>query len=609
MSCRRAAPVPEVIVIGVDGMDPAFVERHWDALPNLAGLKQDGSFQRLRTTWPPQSPVAWSTFLTGASPEEHGIFDFVHRDPATLQPYSSMSRTEPPRFVLPLGPYRVPLTSAHVRSLRRGIPFWKALSDRGIPVTVMRMPTNYPPYPAGRAIAGMGVPDLAGTQGTFTFFTTDVGEISRDVPGGRFVHIEMDRGHANLRLPGPPNSLLAKQPESEATLELDVDPKEPVARIQIGEEAVILKQGEWSDWIPVRFPLIAGLAAASGMLRVYAKQLQPDVEVYVSPINVDPEDPALPLSAPSSFSRRVARHTGRFFTLGIPEDTAAPRDGAMTLTEFRRQAQLVFADERRLLLYSLDHFSGGLLFYYFSVVDQSSHMLWGRHEPELLEMYRAVDECIGEARHRHPHAELIVMSDHGFTSFDRAVHLNAWLQHRGFLSIAGAPRADSTLADIDWRQTDAYALGLNGLYLNLQGREAHGTVQRGRQCAALAATLTEQLLAWRDPDNGRRVVSSVSPVHAAAANANTAPDLIVGYAPGYRASWQTGVGGSGPAEIENNRDAWIGDHCIDPSAVPGVLFTLHLPPPQNPSLQNLSRAILARFEARKAGASKYPHVR
>src|SRR3954453_20559923 len=93
-ACRPAPrEVPRVIVIGVDGMDPGFLERHWDALPNLRSLRDTGGFRRLRTTTPPQSPVAWSTFITGMGPAGHGIFDFVHRDPRTLAPASSMERT------------------------------------------------------------------------------------------------------------------------------------------------------------------------------------------------------------------------------------------------------------------------------------------------------------------------------------------------------------------------------------------------------------------------------------------------------------------------------------------------------------------------------------
>ena len=73
-------------------------------------------------------------------------------------------------------------------------------------------------------------------------------------------------------------------------------------------------------------------------------------------------------------------------------------------------------DELKLLRYSLAHFREGLLFFYFSSIDQNSHMLWGKHEPELLEVYRAVDSAIGEVMDRFPDADIIVMSDHGFNS-------------------------------------------------------------------------------------------------------------------------------------------------------------------------------------------------
>jgi len=85
----------KVIVIGVDGMDPGFVERHWTDLPNLDRIRHQGSFSRLATTTPPQSPVAWSTFITGLDPAEHGIFDFVHRDPGTHELFLSTDKTIP----------------------------------------------------------------------------------------------------------------------------------------------------------------------------------------------------------------------------------------------------------------------------------------------------------------------------------------------------------------------------------------------------------------------------------------------------------------------------------------------------------------------------------
>jgi predicted AlkP superfamily phosphohydrolase/phosphomutase len=597
ISCgSRRQSAPKLIVLGVDGMDPGFVERHWNDLPNLAKLRNNGRFSRLGTTTPPQSPVAWSTFITGLTPAEHGIFDFVHRDPKTLQPFYSMSRTESPRWTLPVGPYLLPLSGSRVVSLRHGTPFWKRLSDSGIPVTVIRMPTNYPPVDAGDAISGMGTPDLRGTLGTFSFYTDDPEELSRSVSGGRIIKVHLDNGHAVLPVEGPPNSLRKDQVYTSINLIVDVDPEAPVAHFVVGDKAIILRQSEWSDWIPADFPLIAHLSSARGMFRIYAKQLHPGFELYLSPINIDPVSPVLPVSAPSNWSRAVAAETGRFSTLGIPEDTSALRQHVFTLPEFRAQAQLVFEEERNLLRYSLRHFNGGLLFFYFSSIDQNSHMLWGRHEPELLDVYREVDECIGGVRGAFPFVPLIVLSDHGFTTFDRAVHLNAWLRDRGFLSLKGRSGDDTNLNSIDWSSTEAYAIGLNGLYLNRKGREAHGIVPTGEQSRALITNLREQLLSWRDPANGKQIVESVYQEKAAPENSAVAPDLIIGYARGYRASWQTALGGTPSQEVEDNTDLWLGDHCINPADVPGVLFTTCPMNVEHPALQDVTVLILKFFQ-------------
>ena len=181
---RSGRPQKQMIVLGIDGMDPKFLERHWSSLPHLDRLAQDGDFRRLATTTPPQSPVAWSTFITGMDPGGHGIFDFIHRNPATLLPFSSMSQTTEGGFSVPLGPYVLPLTSGEVVALRKGEPFWQSLSEHHVPVAVIRMPTNFPPVHCddGVSLAGMGTPDLRGTFGTFTFITSDPKQKTHKVP-------------------------------------------------------------------------------------------------------------------------------------------------------------------------------------------------------------------------------------------------------------------------------------------------------------------------------------------------------------------------------------------------------------------------------------------
>lgn len=591
--CRSSvATGKQVIVLGVDGMDPGFLERHWDDLPNVRHLRDTGGFRRLGTTTPPQSPVAWSTFITGLDPSGHGIFDFVHRDPRTLAPFSSMSRTVEPRFQIPLGPYLIPLSSARVETLRRGEAFWRILSDRHVPVLIQHMPTNFPPEKAGRALAGMGAPDLRGTQGTFTFYTSDPEELTRDVPGGRIVKIPSGTFHYVLPVEGPPNSMRKDQRYSTADLVVDVDPENNAARLAIGDQAAIVKQGEWSDWLAADFPLLGWLAAAHGMFRVYAKELHPQLALYMTPVNIDPRSPDLPISAPASYSREMADHIGPFYTQGIAEDTSAYRQGVLTRAEFRMQSTLVGNDELRLLGRSLDEFRDGFLFFYFSSIDQNSHMLWGKFDSELLDVYRAVDRAIGYTVSRFPNADIVVMSDHGFNSFDRSVNLNTWLWQQGFLALEGPPRGDDEgFADVDWSRTQAYALGLNGLYINRAGREKSGSVQPA-EVAALTARLTSELLAFRDPVSGRQVVESVPETHAP-----VGPDLIVGYGRGYRASWQTALGAAPASILDDNTDAWIADHCINADDVPGVLLSNRAIRASHPTLKDLTVTVLGLFGA------------
>ncbi len=552
-------------------MDPEFVTRHWSDLPNLTHLRDQGTFARLATTTPPQSPVAWSTFTTGLDPSGHGIFDFVHRDPVTLEPFLSMGETRPPRFTIPLGPYELPLSSPQVVSLRKGKAFWELL--HGIPATIIHMPANYPPVESGAALSGMGTPDLRGTQGTFSFYSDDPGIEPRSVPGGRILRADVVDGHAELTLEGPPNSLRRDRQYAFVNLKIDIDPDQPFARVAAGNAMSIVREGEWSEWIPVEFPLIPHLASVHGMFRVFARQLRPRFELYVSPVNIDPLSPDLPISVPKSFSREIALRTGRYSTLGIPEDTSALRQGVFNLQEFLAQSRLVMADERKLLDDSLNQFHDGLLFYYFSSVDQNSHILWGPHDAELLDFYKSVDAAIGEVSSRVPDAELMVMSDHGFASFNRAVNLNNWLHDQGFL--AWKPGTQ----EIDLPRTKAYAIGLNALYV----------VPSGPERAALIQQLRQQLLALRDPQNNAQVVEVLADTHA------PAPNLIVGYARGYRASWQTGLGGASNTVLENNNDPWIADHCINPADVPGVLFTTRKIRLPDPSLKDLPVSLLSLF--------------
>ncbi len=589
-----------LILLGVDGMDPAFLERHWSALPNLDKLRRAGDFHTLATTIPPQSPVAWSTFITGTDPGSHGIFDFVHRDAATRMPFSSLAEVEESRRTISIGDYELPLASGKIKTFRQGVPFWKLVADAGIPATVVRMPMNFPAIDCeALSLSGMGTPDMQGSFGTFSYYTNDPQESRRSVAGGRILKIDVDGLRAVLPIQGPANTFRKDKAPVRLDLVLNIDPTEQVVRADLGGQRAVLKKGDWSEWFTAEFPLIPGLAHASGTFRILVRDVHPYLHVYVSPVNIDPQDPALPISSPRSYSADLARRLGLFYTQGIAEETSALRANLITLDEFVEQSRRVLADSRRMFDYQLANFQGGLLFYYFSSVDQASHILWGKHEELLLSYYQGVDGAIGKAvAAAKPGTTVVVMSDHGFSTFDRAVHLNTWLLKEGLLSVKNeSARGDKELfPNVDWSNSKAYALGINGLYLNLRGREPGGIVDASARNAVLA-DIAARLKAFKDPDTGAPVVRTVyfTDIAYHGDRKANAPDIVVGYRPGFRASWQTVLGALPETVVEDNRQAWIGDHCIAAEEVPGVLLSNRRIRVPDPNLTDLTVSVLREF--------------
>jgi len=585
-----------IIVLGIDGMDPGFVERHWDSLPNLDKLRHQGTFQRLATVMPPQSPVAWSTFITGLSPEQHGIWDFVHREPRTAMPISSMAEVQAPEHQLSVGPYLIPLSEGKVKMQRDGTPFWLSLSAKGVPVTILRMPTDFPAAECeGQSLSGMGTPDLLGTFGTFSFYTDDPKVLERkDLSPGAIIPVRLDNQHTELIVDGPDNTLRKDHPRTTITVKVDVDPEKPVALFEAGGKKIVLKQGEWSEWLPVNIPMLGPVASAHGMIRLYAKELKPGFRVYVSPVNIDAAQPDLPISNPKTYSADLAAAIGEFYTQGMAEDTAALRKGVLTRQEYLQQAALVHKEHLAILHHAIEKQKDGFLFFHFFGIDQNSHMLWGKYDSELLETYKLVDRTVGEVMKKAPDATLIVMSDHGFNTFDRAVNLNAWLMKEGYLTLTDPKLVGDAEAfvNVDWAKTKAYAVGLNAIYINQVGREERGSVHPVER-QRLLDEMEKKLLTFRDPGTGEAVIDRLyrlNPQHP-----ETAPDLLVGYMPRYRASWKT-VLGSVPAElVEDNTDAWVGDHCISDRFVPGLLITNQRTKLEHPALADLPFTFLNEY--------------
>ncbi len=614
----EAAPPRRVIVLGFDGMDYELTREMMaqGKLPNLARLTQTGTFASLATTIPPQSPVAWSSFITGMDAGGHGIFDFIHRDPKTMIPYLSTSRTQQSERNLTIGKYQLPLSGAHVELLRHGKSFWEVLEKHGIQTTIVRMPANFPPSgTASRELSGMGTPDVLGTYGTFSYFTTDTSPSTGKKPSpGQLKRVTATDGVVKGTLYGPNNPFLVAGDKVAQDFTVYIDPAEPVAKIVVGDEERILKVGEWSDWVPLTLPLIP-TQDLHAICRFFLKAVRPQFELYVTPLNLDPRQPAMPISTPSSWARELAEMTGAFYTQGMPEDTKALNEGVFSPQDFVTQAQLAGDEVIRQYHYVLDHFDGGLLFYYFGNADQVSHMMWRPMDPGhpayveatdapfkdvVRNVYVSLDAVVGTTLETMtPDTLLIVMSDHGFTSWRRSFHLNTWLKQNGYLTLRDPSLKDDPglFANVEWSQTRAYGLGLNGLYINLTGRENNGIVaaaERDRMVNEIAT----KLLAAIDPVTGRPAVTKAferDETYKNSGHLEIGPDIIVGYARGTRSSSQSALGTVGPEVYTDNTEMWSGDHCMDPDAVPGVLFTsrpLHKPAPR---LQDLAAAILAEF--------------
>jgi predicted AlkP superfamily phosphohydrolase/phosphomutase len=594
-----------MIVLGIDGMDPVFVETHFADLPNLNHLRQQGAFRRLATTIPPQSPVAWSSVITGMDPGGHGIFDFVHRNPATRMPVSSMAETTEPTRSLAIGPYLIPLSGGGVRSLRAGRAFWQVLAEHGVRSTVIRMPANFPPAECeADSLAGMGTPDMTGSFGTFSFYTDDPAEKREKVPGGQIVRAALRNGRAELAISGPPNQMRRDHQATSVELTVSVDPTEQAARFETQGRQFLLQQGEWSEWVRAEYSLIPHVNSVRGIFRVYLQQAHPYLRIYVSPVNVDPEDPALPISTPRDYSRTLAGAVGPFYTQGIAEETSAFRAGILSKAEFLTQSRKVLADNLKMFRYELDRFQDGLFFYYFSSVDQNSHMLWGRYDSDLLEIYRDVDRAIGQAAAKAgTGTPLLIISDHGFAPFNRAVHLNSFLMREGFLTLDDPSKTgdEELFTHVDWSKTLAYAIGLNGVYVNLEGRESGGVVPEADKRQVLDR-LARRLTEFKDPETGEKVVERVYFPEEAfrGRNLKYSPDLLVGFRRGYRASWQTALGAVPRDLLEDNTQAWIGDHCMAADQVPGVLFSNRPLRTDAPHLWDITASILGEFGVSKA---------
>ncbi|MEA3082299.1 MAG: hypothetical protein QOD54_2007 [Sphingomonadales bacterium] len=572
---RRKTDVRRVIILGLDGMDPRRVERlmREGRLPHMAQLAESGCYSRIESSCPPISPAAWSSFMTGTNPGKHNIFDFLNRNLQSYLPElsSSVIRTDSKgRAVMKL--------------LRKSVPFWNILGEHGVFSTVLRVPITFPPEKFnGVLLSGMCVPDLRGSQGTFTCFA-ETPRAEEIFEGGEVVPVKFEGDVMHAVLTGPP-AAKAGAPALTVPLFVRRKGKGGGVEVRLGKQRVILKKGTYSEWLRVSFR--AGMfRTIHGICRLLLVGESP-FRLYVTPLNIDPEKPALPVSHPDYYSIYLAKLHGPYATLGLAEDTWAHTEGIIDDKGFLDQAYDIHEERERMFLGALRTTRTGLCACVFDTPDRMQHMFMRSRDAApgtptdptapnaiLDDMYERMDALVGRtAKQTGKRDVLLVLSDHGFSSFDRGVNLNTWFEQQGFLKTVEGGSAGRYLQGIDWSATSAYSFGLAGIYLNLKGRESKGSVEPAEE-ARIKAEITQRLMSLVDPVTGRRPVHAVhdASVVYKGPYARSGPDLVVGFAEGYRFSWKAAIGELEKEVFSDNTRSWGGDHCVDRSLVPGIFL-------------------------------------
>jgi predicted AlkP superfamily phosphohydrolase/phosphomutase len=650
-----AAARQKVIVLGFDGVDARYTEQWMNEgkLPNLARLRQQGTFRPLMPTVPAQTPVSWSTFSTGIDPGRTGIFDFLRRDPKTYLPvFAAFDETKepllfgernPPIFaaivfvvlglvgLLILRRWKIaglivigvavaaaagifiatknliPATRPGVINRRQGIPFWEAAASAGRKATIVHVPVTFPAtdFHEGHMLSGLGVPDVSGRVGKPFFFTSQLdfarsgsNEFSIEV-----VQLEDNKGVIQTRIQGPPNKLFKEPEYITIPMTLTVADARDAVTIDVSGQSLTLKAGQWSDWTEFVFPFNP-LIKVRGVSRFHLVSVQPEVRLYLSPINFDPRHlpPGFRVSTPAKWAPELAEKHGLFKTLGWQIDTWAISEGFASEQMFWDDMEWTVAQGRKLFAAQLAS-GDDLVVQCFEFPDRVGHVFWRIVDPKhpaydaalaqkwggaLLKSYQLMDAIVGDAMkaaEQHD-AALIVLSDHGFASFRKSVNYNTWLVLNGYMTLKSGVQVKERNVEmlfdqgqfwenVDWSKTRAYAMGLGELYVNLKGRESQGIVSPGAEYDALKAELKTRLVEMQDPETAERPVRRVLAREEVYKkfDPNMIPDLFITNNDGYRVSWQTSLGGIPKNVLDPNKNIWSGDHCsVDPEIVKGIFF-------------------------------------
>jgi predicted AlkP superfamily phosphohydrolase/phosphomutase len=640
----------KMVILGFDGMDPDLVEQlvRDGKLPNLKRLIDQGGLYPLGTTHSAESPTAWASFATGVNPGKHNIYDFLVRDTGTYLPDLGMVRREPARFLFGY----VPIARPKVHSIRGGTSFWVTAGRKGVRSSILTVPVTFPPeeVPNGELLSGLPLPDIRGTMGTFYYFATDLSryEEGNTEMGGILKRLLIENDVARTELVGPPNPLVRQQVEQIrrkgptlsdrdraelAELQKREDVRLPMtvrwnradktATVDLGGQSITLQPGRWSKWVDLEFR-INFLLRIRGMAQLLLMDADRELQLYVSPVNWRPDAPPVPMSYPAGFSGELFDKIGYYRTLGWAEATWPLNEARMDEQTFMDDLYKAFDDRAQVILTRLAAREWDLMVGVIESTDRVQHMMWRLIDPKhpmydaalaakfggaIESVYRRADTFVGEVMDRvDPGTPVMVVSDHGFHSWRKAVNLNTWLVQNGYMTLQGQSPADKKLDDlfgggtfwenVDWSRTRAYAMGIGQIYFNLRGRESRGIVSPGAEARQLTDELSGRLLTMKDPDDGAPIIRSVykrDDIYSGEFVSN-ASELQIGMHEGYRVSWQTTLGGSPEGLVYPNMKKWSADHGgYDYATTAGVLIVNRRLTTPTPSIMDVAPTVLKYF--------------
>lgn len=581
----------KALIIGIDGADPRALERLMNEgkLPNFAKLRDAGTFKQLQTSMPPHSPVAWTTIATGSNPGKHNIFDFINRDPATYLPSLAMSKATTTH-----------LGATAYESIVTADPFWRTSSRQKIPTSVLRWPVTFPPEKIeGHLLSGLGVPDVRGLLSGYTYYTSE--EVENSKGPEKNIKVTLNGDAIQTEIYGPRKRQGDKLTDIKAPLQITI--KGEKAMLALQGKTYEVPEGGWSQWMQIKFK-IGFMNNAYGIAKAYLISTQP-FKMYLTAVQIDPENPLHHISHPNEYSAELARQIGLYYTLGIAEDTGALNDKKIDDKAFLEQIWQLEEEREKMFWAEFERFKkkGGVFAFVFDSSDRLQHMFWEENafnktlkiHPEIEKYYVKKDAFLGKVLEQIGDAPLIIVSDHGFSSFQRAVSINRWLVDNGFMTLKQEPEDDGGLFKyVDWSKTKAYALGFNSIYLNVKDREKYGIVEDKEE---IENELIEKLANLTD--EGRKVIYKLYTSRDLYSGNQTpeGPDIIIGYNPGYRTSWQTAIGGLTKETIFDNDKHWKADHLIDSSFVPGILFTNFKITKEKPEQKDIAPTVLKLIDA------------